>query len=429
MILKIGRILCSLFLVALLLMGCDKGKERPDNDVLFWHAMGGPLGRTLQSIVDEFNRQNPDVTVRLEYMGSYSSLRQKIIASLAARNNPDLAQSFETWTSKFVESDKIVPLDDYFYSPDGLSEESIKDIYTVFREVNSYQGKLWALPFNKSVPVLYYNADIFREKGIPFPEKDWTWNDFLEKARVLTTDGDSDGNPELYGFTIRLTEWLFQCLLYQKGGLIFDGAEKRVLYAEQEGVQALQFLQDLITKEKVSYYSTGFNNQNDFAAQKVGMIEASCASRIYLSPVLRFDWRCVPLPRFDKPSVLTSGTNIVLFKSENKKRMFNAWRFIKFFVSTDITRRWSIETGYLPVRKSAVQSREMEKAIAEIPAIEASLYQLDYAAPSPKHAAWSKGRDYMFTALEETFIGSVSPEESLKQAAQKTQIILDRYND
>jgi len=391
--------------------------------------MGGKLGHELEDIVQRFNAQNPDITVRLEYMGSYASLRQKIIASLAAGNFPDMAQSFETWTGKFVNAGKIATLTQFFNGPYGLTAAEIDDFFPFLRAANTYNGELWALPFNKSVPVIYYNSDMLKKAGLGPPADDWTWADFLDYARVLTVRNEQNSRPEQYGFANSLSEWLFQCLLHQNGGSEFDPTERRVTYAQPPGITALKFMIGLTDTEKVAYYSTGFNNQNDFAAQKVGFIFSSCATRIYLEPVLQFNWNCAPVPRGPKPAVTVSGTNIVIFNQSSSNRMIAAWRFARYFSSPEVTLGWSLKTGYLPVRRSAVQSAEMARAISQNPRIQASLTQLAYCVPSPKHETWAKGRDLLITALEESMIGNVPPEKSLPAAAQKTQKLLDRFHE
>ncbi|MBN2384496.1 ABC transporter substrate-binding protein [bacterium] len=409
-------------------IGCSRPDQRPDNEIVFWHAMGGRLGQALTDIVSDFNRNNPDITVKTEYMGSYSSLRQKIIASLAAGNYPDLAQSFETWTSKFVEADKIMPVSAFLDESDSLSRTWIDDIVPVLRQANTYKGDLWAMPFNKSVPVMYYNLDLLREKGLGPPADNWTWDDFIDYAHLLTDDHDQDGRIDRYGYANTLTEWLFQCLIHQNGGSEFDPTETRITFAEPPGLKALAFILRLIEPERVAYYSTGFNNQNDFAAGKVALISSSCASRIYLEPVLQFDWSTAPLPRGQQPAVTVSGTNILIFKQANQNRLKGAWRFVRYFISPDVTLRWSLLTGYLPVRQSAIDSPHMQRALAQNPRIKASLVQLPYAVPSPKHQAWAKGRELLIEALEQSMIGHVPPEESLTSAARKAQTLLDRYN-
>jgi ABC-type glycerol-3-phosphate transport system substrate-binding protein len=55
-------------------------KKEENTIVTFWHAMGGPLGTALNSLVDEFNAAHPRGFIKTESMGSYEALKQKILA-------------------------------------------------------------------------------------------------------------------------------------------------------------------------------------------------------------------------------------------------------------------------------------------------------------------------------------------------------------
>jgi len=54
-------------------------------EVIFWHAMGGPLGDMLEdTLIAEFNLLHPDIRVVPVNMGNYNALSQKIMASVMA---------------------------------------------------------------------------------------------------------------------------------------------------------------------------------------------------------------------------------------------------------------------------------------------------------------------------------------------------------
>ena len=70
--------------------------------ITFWHAMGAQLGKTLEALVDEFNKQSPDVYVKAEYQGNYGALSQKIVGSLVARKPPTMAQVYGNWADEHI---------------------------------------------------------------------------------------------------------------------------------------------------------------------------------------------------------------------------------------------------------------------------------------------------------------------------------------
>ena len=58
-----------------------------------------------------------------------------------------------------------------------------------------------------------------------------------------------------------------------------------------------------------------------------------------------------------------------------------AFKFIAFATSTGVTTFWSQNTGYMPVRKSAVESEEMQAFFAENPNFKTAVDQLPKTQP------------------------------------------------
>ncbi|HQG28697.1 MAG TPA: hypothetical protein PLY73_09065, partial [Candidatus Ozemobacteraceae bacterium] len=71
-------------------------------EVVFWHAMGGPLGKVMDDLIDRFNKSQPTYYIKGIPMGSYDTLAKKLLASLVAKSAPDIAQNYETLTKKFI---------------------------------------------------------------------------------------------------------------------------------------------------------------------------------------------------------------------------------------------------------------------------------------------------------------------------------------
>jgi len=53
-------------------------------------------------------------------------------------------------------------------------------------ESTSFDGKVYGLPRDSGVEVLYYNKDDFDKAGLKYPTDDWTWDDLRKAAEALT---------------------------------------------------------------------------------------------------------------------------------------------------------------------------------------------------------------------------------------------------
>ncbi len=407
------------------LFGCAERttEEGEKITVTFWNAMGGPLGKVLNSMIDEFNASHPGWFIKSESMGSYEALKQKILASVVADNQPDMSQAYEAWISTLLGGDVLTDLG--ALDPEFKRDE-LKDFYPVFIKDSIYQGKLFSLPFNKSVPVVYYNRDMFRRAGLDPDKPPRTWEDFIRICRQLTRDLDGDGNPDQWGYEFTDHATYFESLVIQNGGELYDPASSDLLFNRSPGIEALQYIVDLVKKYRAAdFYLGGYQHQVDFAAQKVGMIVASCVSRTFMARQLNFDWGIAPLPAHKKQASLVYGTNIVIFADTSPEKKQVAWEFIKWFTSPENSARWALEANYVPVRKSSLALPVMQKEFQENPDSRVPIDELEYAFFEPRFDQWLRIREYIGDAVKEALLGKRTPAQALDKAAEKGSLWLN----
>ena len=413
-----------LLIIGLMIGGC-KGVIGSDKvKVTFWHGLSGPLGDTLNEMIQEFNRTHKDIEVVVNPVSSYAALSQKLMASIQANKQPDIAQVFESWTSKFVEANVLVSIDSLIAEDDGFSEADLNDIYPVFRQSVTYQGNIWSFPFNKSVRAYFYNKDSFYRAGLDPDYFPATWEEFREYCRLLTRDDPTLGR-KTFGTNFNVNVWQFINLLHQAGGQIIDESGIPVLNS-QYGAEALTFITDLINKDKTVYMVREYEGQNDFMAGVVAMYEGSSVSITHMrQQPINFNIGYAPLPthRTDKNAV--SGANIVIFKSGDPKREKAAWEFIKWFTDTEQTARWSVATCYMPVRRSAMNTDTIKTFLKEFPQFKAIYDQLDNAVFEPQLGAWFLARMELKEFLERAMRGDYSPKDALDLAVAKFEELIE----
>jgi len=417
----------------LLIFACVSPKTKFSDKVVvrLWHPFSATssLGKTLLSMIDEFNRMHPQWYIKPEGMGSYGVLKQKLLAAIIARNQPELSLAYESWISKFYKANKIVVFDEFVKDKKEL-EEIKKDLFKVFVKSCTIDGKLVALPFNKSTPVLYYNRDLFKKYNIKRPPQ--TWEEFLKIAKKLTIDKDGDGIPEIYGVISRANNTDFLNFLKQNGGEILSKDGKQILFNRPEGIEALKFFFGWKYLYNIAdFYVSGnpYEYQNDFTAGKCAMIIGSCVSRFFMKYSLTFRLGTAPIFGNKKKAVLVYGTNIILFKDATEEQKKAGWEFIKWFISPENTARWSKLTAYMPVRKSALKSRYLIEEFKKDPELKSSILQLENGFLEPQTDSWLLGRQYLTEAINNALIDSEIKKvykeykESIKKKSPDTEKI------
>jgi ABC-type glycerol-3-phosphate transport system substrate-binding protein len=121
------------------------------------------------------------------------------------------------------------------------------------------------------------------------------------------------------------------------------------------------------------------------------------------------------------------GPNICLFKSTPEIEKA-AWQFVKFFVSPEVTARWARETGYLPVRKSAVTLPEMRTFYERNPRAKHVYDTMALAQGEPNVVGWQEVRNALETTAREVISGKKAPAAAAQELKTRADTILSKSN-
>ena len=391
--------------------------------------MGGPLGEYLEdTLITEFNTTHPRIEIIPVSMGNYRALCQKILASVMAGDTPVIAQAYETWTSQLIRGNALVPLDSLMeLDSEEITDRWNNDFFPVFQRNNTYDGRIYSFPFNKSVQTLYYNVEMMDSLGLQPPD---TWEDYRMVLMALTRDGNNDGDLlddcDRWGTAFTPSVGMFENLLLQRGGTLLNSDSTRTAFASQEGIDALQLLIDLIHTDGSARISSGYTHQNDFADGKVGIVQGSTVSLAFMEKNMErmeengesvFTLGIAPLPRDRERAVVIAGTNVILFKSDSAE-VEAAWEFIKWFTEPLQQARWSAATGYIPATSSSLDYPEIQERLQKYPGLMDVMLQVEYAQFEPQRTFWYDGRLFLSEAVEIALYGRMSAEDALRRAAR-----------
>lgn len=288
---------------------------------------GGDADRkAYQKRIDLLVAKYPDLKVTLQLIPS-DSYPQKVQTMIAGGNGPDImqvAENVNTYSSK----NQLLPLDD-------LAKKAGLDLAQRFGAVGStytYQGKLYAVPDRSGALIVYYNKDLFQQKGIQAPTADWTWDSALDAFKELTIPGKQWG----YGGAGWWPQWW--SFVYQNGGTIIDADGKPAVDSD-EAVEALQWAGDLVFKYQVvpnpkdyANMGAGVGGDQAFANQKVA-VNATGFWAISGLTTASFGWDIAPLWRGKKQAVSAFGSGLAV--SRTSKHSDNAFKAINFLTSAD----------------------------------------------------------------------------------------------
>jgi ABC-type glycerol-3-phosphate transport system substrate-binding protein len=388
----------------------------------FWHTRTQDDAKALEAIVADFNQANPDAEVKAQYQGTYPQLFQKVTASIQTQQLPTLAVAYESMIADYMAANIIAPLDPFLKDPKhGLSPESLADIFPAYLQTNrfpQFNDQLLSFPFTKSNLMLYYNKDLLKKAGFTAPPA--TWEEFETQCRAVK---QQTGKPV---WALDIDPSTIDGIIFSYGGELLSPDRKQTLFDGPASVRTFELL-DRLFKAGLAYQVTRDDLANEFTGANAPFILSSSTQRPQIEQQIgsQFDWDLAILPHASgvEPVTVMYGANICVFKS-TPERQTAAWRFIQYFTSPEITARWATQTGYLPVRKSAVEQPVLKEFFTANPRARRAFDILPYARPEPNIAGWQEVRDLISEAVTAVINKQQGPTEAARTLKQKADAVI-----
>jgi ABC-type glycerol-3-phosphate transport system substrate-binding protein len=423
-----------IILLIIILTGCSKQDESKKTKVIFWHSFVATTIPALNELIDRFEKEHPDIDIDAQYVPTGDALVQKLITAIQSQTAPDVSWIHADFLDKLIESDAIYPMEHFIKGKDGLTKEEINDFFTQLLGAFSYKKVLYALPMDATVLALIYNKDHFKAAGIDPEVPPKTWNDLKEYSKKLTLDKDGDGKTDQYGFYVPaypgsgpLSIWevlQWSPYLWQAGGGIIDSTQTKVLFNSEAGVQALTLWKEIYDQLNFSNYS--FTHDMGLASGSISMIMDGPWDLPTFRKMKNIDWAVASLPEGPKgKATYIAGESLAIFKQS--KNPDAAWTFVKWVTQPEIQEMFSISSGYLPVRKSVLEKESYKAFLETDHAMKSFVEQIKIARQRPTIDRYYVNiNQFIATAIEQTLIGNRTPKQTLDEAAEKSNNLLNQ---
>lgn len=434
-----------------------KDKDNPV-EISFWHSFGHNITEELDELIENAEK---DLAEKGYYIkvnvvakgGGYDNLRSQVNLGTKSNSIPTLILGYPDHFADYINNDILLPLDDYVYSTD----EAIK-LEGVTKESNDFIDSYWAenqmlingstkvagIPFNKSTEIMTYNSNIvdpiLEAKGWLSADGKWenpTWDQVFEVSQYILDNKDNisykynnvdyklDLSSSKYPVFVDSMANYFITTSRQWGGegkytrLESDGTGVVTAYNDTNKTVQEYFL-DKATK-KLFQFPDKVNQSygSNLLINLQTAITIGSTAGIKNNSSQKYELKATSIPQKEyganaNNAVIQQGTNLaILSKNSNNKTRLAAWMLIKYLTSTAATEEFSMETGYLPVRKSA-RATETYKAFLDdeddvftgtvAKAVNAAFSQTSYFYTDPAFKSSSIVRDRVDTLVKDLFI-------------------------
>ena len=193
----------------------------------------------------------PGVDLRFQHIPFGPQYIQKIMASLAANRPPDCMHVSIIWANDLYERGVLMDLRPFVERTPELADSVWLRAALQYGRDNQY---IYGIPFEYDAASIIYNLDMFEKAGIPTdPDALATWEDFRQAALKLTVR-DASGRVSQAGFMVSAID-LGNTLpwVYANGGRFYTPDLRRSAFNDAPMIEAMQFMQDLQNKDKVSF--------------------------------------------------------------------------------------------------------------------------------------------------------------------------------
>lgn len=381
--------------------------------VTFWHAMNGPHQEMITTLVEEFNASQDSVEVIEQNQGDYSTLQQSVMASAASGDLPTMTQLTSAHTPDYMNQGFLVPLDDLLVEENGFTSDLLEGIYPGFIDGVTYDGQMFAVPFSKSVRLMFVNEDLLAEAGVEVPT---TWEEVRELGIALDEAGIE--TPAL-GLENSISMEL-ETMARQNGAKWITPDLSEVEIASETAIEPVQFVYDMIAEGHARTAGEDGFMSGPFSSGETALYIGSSAGLAFVLPGVEennitLSTAEIPVYGDGEPLTLFAGNDLGVFASATPEEQAGAVQFLAFLLEADNTASWAAATGYLPVTQPGAESETWKNYLEENPLVEPASKELEYGMSQPGYVGASEVFSEIELAIERIMLNDADIQTELQE--------------
>lgn len=374
-----------------------------------------------QPVIDQFNAENPTIRVQFvaideAYRDANASIDTLYAQVVRLADTATLPSASPLVLRKLVRSGLIGDLRPFMDSDAAFNRA---DFYPNMLDSALVDDGIYLLPRSIMVSLLFYNKDLFAQRGVPLPTTDATWRELREAARTLARK--TDGEQDMYGFVDVLNQQPVSLELADAGYDLSQPAGANLKLDSPEATEALDRAAALIRSNAVFLPANPPGDYSDFELvaqlvrnQRIGMWDQPLGS-----PPPAFEVGLLPNP-YDTTIGYPAGYVI----SGGTRNAEGAWRWLTFLSANEPP--YSNQQAYIgivPARKSfAERSGYWERLNGDETAVINAILERPASSATNEPNPIVVHRDLLIQAVRAVANGT----QSATQAAAVVQEQLDQ---
>jgi len=393
-----------------LLYGCKTKGESKKARLNFIFYGGTDELPDFQKVVKLFEEKNSDIKVKIIHVPDNRACHQKAQTMIAGGTSPDVMLVDDEPFVGMADKGIFLDLGEFI----NRNKYNLDDFYPKQIKQFTYKEKLYGLPKGGGCYVYLYNKDIFDKYNMPYPEDNWTWQEFLETAKKLTIDINNDGRIDTFGcYGGDIYPWIWGA-----GGDLINEEMTECIITSPEAIRGIQFYIDLSNKYHAAPHYGEESGEDLVLTGKISLVPIAPFVMPYLR-ILKYRWGLVlnPTGPAGKFSRYTGDCWCI---SRYTKHPEEAWEFVKFLASPEGEKVFAKSGRAIPARKSIAQSNLYVRSDIEKKFIEA----IEYSRLERIPVIHAQMEDIRGGNLELVHVGKITVKEACERIKREVDVLL-----
>jgi ABC-type glycerol-3-phosphate transport system substrate-binding protein len=368
--------------------------EKPTVVLSRW---AGPHADDQKTVLAEY----PDAIVKVDDV-DYGNLKVKQIQSLSTSADYDLVWASEIWLAEYVSKGWFLPLNDMIskYNVDlSIFSKAMVDM-------NTTDGKLYAIPTFAQTLILTYNKEWFEKEGQKVPT---TVDELLAVAKYFKEKGTGIAIPAMQG---QAAADLYGQILYSAGGDYF-GSDGKVNLLSDEAIYAAE-VWDKLCEYSITGSLTWHHDQVSAAVREevapIGITITGLSGLDSDPKMSKIVDKVGYAPIPGKKSVVGVVSYWSWGVAKNSKNPEAAFKLAVWLVSPEVEKKQALMNGQIGAISSLAQDSEV---VAKMPFLPATSETLANAKTQPTSVSAGKIFEPLIAALSEIASTNKAPKDVL----------------
>lgn len=397
-----------------------------------YHAMAGHR-HFHEGVAKAFMEKHPDIQINfLAPAESYDFAHQIMLRDAITGKLPDVFHSGYHLLPELVRvlapKGQIVDLGPFIEKEGG--EEWIRiNFNPAIINLTTVKGKIWAMPFNASTPVIFFNEDLVKRAGGDSANMPTDWDGWIALAgKIHALDEKIVGMT--YDVATWSDDWLWRALISQQGEPFMNSDGITVAWDGESGKKALELTVRFMKEGGMQQMDRGQSKQQ-FLAGLTGFTFQSVNNARSFTELSQGKFilgtAVYPVENKEKGTIPTGGNGADITAKDPEKQAA-AWEYIKFASSPEGQKIAVMGSGYMPTNQLAMAPELLGDFYAKNPHWRISLDQINRAAPWESYPGtnsveiWRTQRDIIGAVMS----GEDTVDKGLAEMAKKTNRLIQK---